>query len=524
MLFELIIFTTIVLHHILIGVCLIIALLMLIKLFKPTAETQSWLWTTAFVLSTLLPLGALLGANEVLLANNLGIEKVAETENVGSKLVTKGETRFAVQEVNTTTGWALPGNVIYQSTKWFYVFFAIWFIGACWRSFSVLRSIFYSIELVSSAQVFNGANYFKNICNNRILTSKQIRSPMMVGLITPTIVIPKILVKQFDEEQLKPIILHELAHIQRKDLWVGMFQELISILFWWSPVLRIMNRKIHITRELACDMRAAKQLSSGKTYAQSLIDCARIMLDQHANVMAMGLFSKKRELTYRVDEVLKIKAINLPNSIILIFACFSLVATSVALANGFAPKIDTTIVKQESNHFSVMADQDSDLMLSAIIGSDYTSLRDMIAAGLDLNTPVKGEGTALIIAARRGDLLMVEKLIELGADVNQSALRDGNPLIAAAAAGNLKIAELLYRRGAEINTVVKFDETSLITASYYGHFDMVKFLVEQGADVNLGVEASVYRNNIEGVEFRTPLNRASSTQIREYLINQGATI
>jgi len=39
------------------------------------------------------------------------------------------------------------------------------------------------------------------------------------------------------------------------------------------------------------------KLSSNKRYAQSLVDCARLILEKKRNVLAVGLFSKKKELT-----------------------------------------------------------------------------------------------------------------------------------------------------------------------------------------------------------------------------------
>ena len=45
-------------------------------------------------------------------------------------------------------------------------------------------------------------------------------------------------------------------------------------------------------------------MKNSKQYAQSLIDCAKLMVIEQRSILAMGLFSKKKELNYRVGAVL----------------------------------------------------------------------------------------------------------------------------------------------------------------------------------------------------------------------------
>ena len=175
--------------------------------------------------------------------------------------------------------------------------FTIWFIGSCWRGVAVFRSAYFTHKLVSKAMQENKRLPFAHISEFPIFMVKGVSTPMATGLISPIILVPDAVVKRFEAKNLEPIILHEVAHIQRNDLWVGLFQEALAIIFWWSPIMRILNRRIHISRELACDMRAAKKLNSGKNYAQSLVDCAQLMLSQHTNILAMGYLPRNQNLT-----------------------------------------------------------------------------------------------------------------------------------------------------------------------------------------------------------------------------------
>lgn len=161
-----------------------------------------------------------------------------------------------------------------------------------------------------------------------------------------------------------------------------------------------------------------------------------------------------------------------------------------------------------------------ELLEQAIHRNDYQTVSNMLHNGLDINAVIEGDGTLLIMAIQAGHDTMVNSLIDAGADVNQAVIADGNPLINAAMTNNLSVAKRLFDEGALLDAIVEHDETALINASRKGHFEMVKFLVETGADVNLGVHVNTVNGNI----YRSPLNGAKTTKIRDYLLNMGAKV
>jgi ankyrin repeat protein len=97
-------------------------------------------------------------------------------------------------------------------------------------------------------------------------------------------------------------------------------------------------------------------------------------------------------------------------------------------------------------------------------------------------------------------------------------------MIMAAREGQVAMVELLLNRGANIDQVVPGDENALIQASGEGHLGVVKLLVGRGADVNARV--LVERDGPRSVsEWRTPLNMARKgrhTEVFNYLLSAGA--
>ena len=532
MLDELTFFVTFALQHLLIGLCLFLVLVLLIKLFDFTAELQSWLWVTAFFVTALIPFVPATQHNEPgsdverrpeiiaqILDNNAGSQNTVE--NLEPQfLVENSSNKFAAPAIH----WSISTQLMYGLAIWFYFLLFIWFVGSCWRMSAVINSVRHTREILANAYPIESMHKLKGLEDLRIHISRQAQTPMAAGLFSPVVILPKSLTEQLSREQLAPIILHEWAHIQRRDLWVATLQEFFAIVFWWSPIIRILNRKIHVARELACDMRAAKKLEDGKQYAQSLVDCASLMLTHQKNVLAVGLFSKKKDLTRRVNEVLKIKNVSMPKLVTTLIVCLAFAVTSFSLAQNYAPQInlaevDNTVDEFPADAWAVSSRAEGEKLLGAVRKGDFVLLKKMLGSGYDANTLVPGEGTPLLEAVRSENEKMVKFLIDYGADVNLASKWDGSPLIAAATTDNILLAKILIKNGADINGVVETDETPLINASRHGHMGMVKFLVDNGADVNLGVNAWV------GGEFqyRSPLNMASDKKIRAYLVSKGAT-
>jgi len=101
--------------------------------------------------------------------------------------------------------------------------------------------------------------------------------------------------------------------------------------------------------------------------------------------------------------------------------------------------------------------------------------------------------TALILAARRGDVAAVRKLLSQGVDVNEANKLGTTPLMSAAgAAGSLrakwpgspKVIRLLLARGAAANAQAAGGRTALMAAALAGDAESVRILLAAHADVN----------------------------------------
>jgi beta-lactamase regulating signal transducer with metallopeptidase domain len=89
--------------------------------------------------------------------------------------------------------------------------------------------------------------------NIQLVVSDQVTVPAVFGITRPVILLPHTIAATLSTQQLQWVLLHELAHIRRRDLLVVGFQNLVTALQFFNPAIWIANRIIHQLREYACD-------------------------------------------------------------------------------------------------------------------------------------------------------------------------------------------------------------------------------------------------------------------------------
>lgn len=108
-----------------------------------------------------------------------------------------------------------------------------------------------------------------------IRQSDEISGPAVCGLFHPTILIPSTLLNKLEKEQLETVLLHELVHIQRYDLWVNFIQTILQVFYFYNPFVRLANHCIRRTREQANDEHVLVRLDGRRDhYSATLVEVA----------------------------------------------------------------------------------------------------------------------------------------------------------------------------------------------------------------------------------------------------------
>ena len=86
-----------------------------------------------------------------------------------------------------------------------------------------------------------------------VATSCSIRSPIVLGILRPLIVIPADLVAKLRADELELVLMHELAHVRRYDNFTLLLQRLITVVLFFHPAVWLCGHLLRREAEQACD-------------------------------------------------------------------------------------------------------------------------------------------------------------------------------------------------------------------------------------------------------------------------------
>lgn len=110
-----------------------------------------------------------------------------------------------------------------------------------------------------------------------IYSTAFLKSPVLVGMFRPRIYLPIHLISDFSETDVRYMLLHELQHYKHKDAFINCMMNIVSILYWFNPVVWYAVREVRTDREVACDTFVLQVLGSTEyiAYGNTLLNFAQ---------------------------------------------------------------------------------------------------------------------------------------------------------------------------------------------------------------------------------------------------------
>ncbi|QDO85471.1 M56 family metallopeptidase [Shewanella psychropiezotolerans] len=135
-----------------------------------------------------------------------------------------------------------------------------------------------------------------------ILQSPEITSPMLTGVIKPTIIVPSDFHKLTVKQQ-KAVLEHELFHHERGDIIINLLAYGLLAIFWFNPLCWLAYRRFRDDQELACDAQITSLMNTDEKIAYSH---ALLAYSQHAQMgMLHTHYGNKNILKERIMQMKK---------------------------------------------------------------------------------------------------------------------------------------------------------------------------------------------------------------------------
>jgi hypothetical protein len=105
----------------------------------------------------------------------------------------------------------------------------------------------------------------------QLMVSDEVRCAAAIGLSAPVIAVAPVVLRELDDEELDRILVHEWAHVQRRDDLARVFQLLVNVLVGFNPAVWWIGRRLELEREVACDDLVIEITGVRTLYAKSLM-------------------------------------------------------------------------------------------------------------------------------------------------------------------------------------------------------------------------------------------------------------
>jgi type II secretory pathway component GspD/PulD (secretin) len=131
-------------------------------------------------------------------------------------------------------------------------------------------------------------------------------SPAVCGLGRPVVLLPQRLADGLPADQLRAVLLHELIHVRRHDVWVNCLQALLQVVYWWHPLVWLANARIRRVREEAVDEAVMVALGSqAEAYPATLLEVAKLAFARPLTALGLvGIFESRGALHLRIRRLL----------------------------------------------------------------------------------------------------------------------------------------------------------------------------------------------------------------------------
>lgn len=206
------------------------------------------------------------------------------------------------KETNTTTQWS-PLGVVSEWLIWQISTF-IWIIGV--------------LGILTYILLINGLILFKirklPVCESELILERlqecqsklkirnhvaivyedSIKSPAIIGLWHPKIMISPEIVNRLSAKELSYIFLHELSHMKRRDLLINGLVLVLQVIYWFNPIIWYALHQMKQDCEIACDATALAVLKTEehKKYGKTIISMLQLLSESKWVPGTLGFVSK----------------------------------------------------------------------------------------------------------------------------------------------------------------------------------------------------------------------------------------
>ena len=252
---------------------------------------------------------------------------------------------FGYQALPAAIAHARPEIAV--SAFWAVAFFVLWSAIAAVALARVIAGVWQVRQIRSSCTEISVSDVdasFQELLATarrpvRLLVSDKARVPAALGFRNPAVVLPSWMLHDLTAADLRPILIHELAHLRRHDDWTNLLQKTVRAVLFFHPAVWWIDARLSLEREMACDDAVVAATGNARAYAGCLIDLLEKAGARRGWAMAQAAVARARDASVRIARILRVgpaATTRVGRAAIGVAASLSLACAGVAL---FTPRL-----------------------------------------------------------------------------------------------------------------------------------------------------------------------------------------
>lgn len=156
----------------------------------------------------------------------------------------------------------------------------VWAMGAlviAWRR---------AHEWWAGRQMLRATSKLKGYGALDIRSAPHLHEPAVIGVVRPTVLLPEGVASVLESSELKAVLAHEAAHIERRDNFTASLHMLVEILFWFHPLVWWMGAALPREAARVCDEAVLATGFDAQAYANGLRAAAAVHQPPDADWLA----------------------------------------------------------------------------------------------------------------------------------------------------------------------------------------------------------------------------------------------
>lgn len=173
--------------------------------------------------------------------------------------------------------------------------------------------------------------------NVKFMASRKARTPFVIGVWKPVIILPAQILDE-DDETISIYIRHELSHIKKHDMVYRLLSLIAVCVHWYNPFCHWCRKELTVVSEICCDHEVLEtiQKSQRKQYYNALVSMTVSLRGElQSRFLSAFVDRNNSELKRRILELEVIDTSKL--KLLALFSCVALVLTGVIGALAYAP-------------------------------------------------------------------------------------------------------------------------------------------------------------------------------------------